>query len=143
MKAKKLIPLFVLMVLSVVSLSLSGCGLFSVNTSHSGASVSSNKLQSVPLGSSQNYVLTKFGQPTRQTTMNLSNGKEDIWYYCWSRGSGGSFLFGTFNNEGSKTKCATFIFGKDGKLVSRGIGAAGEQTQAPTKVVEHKISVMP
>ena len=58
--------------------------------------------------------------------MKTTNGMENIWYYCWSRGTGGTFLYGTFSNEGSKTKCATFIFDKNGKLVSKGIGAGAE-----------------
>ena len=122
MNVKKLIPVFALGILLIVSLSLSGCGLFTVNSGSSGNSISKNKLESVPIGSTQNDILTNFGEPSKQIKMKVSGVAERVWYYCWSKGTGGTFLYGTFSNEGSKTKCATFIFNK-GKLVSKGIGA--------------------
>ncbi|MHB1661201.1 MAG: hypothetical protein ACYCTD_03775 [bacterium] len=125
MNIKKLIPLFALGILLTVSLSLSGCGLFTVNSGTSGNAISKNKLSNVPLGSTQNDILSKFGEPSRQSKMKVSGGIERVWFYCWSRGTGGTFLYGTFSNEGSKTKCATFIFNKN-KLVSKGIGAGSE-----------------
>ena len=121
MNVKKLIPVFALGILLIVSLSLSGCGLFTVNGASSGSSISKSKLSSVPIGSSENNVLTKFGDPSKQVKIKVGKGYERVWYYCWSRGSGGTFLYGTFSNEGTKTKCATFIF-KNEKLVSSGIG---------------------
>ena len=120
-KVKKLTPVLALMILSIMSLTLAGCGLFTVNGASSGSSISKNKLSSVPLGSSENDVLTKFGDPSKQVKLRIGKKYERVWYYCWSRGTGGTFLYGTFSSEGSKTKCATFIF-KSGKLVSRGLG---------------------
>lgn len=135
MKNKKLILLFGLLILSAVSLSLSGCGLFTVNSGHSGNQISHNQLSSVTIGSTQNDILTKFGQPTKQTKMQTTKGNEEIWYYCWSKGSGGTFLYGTFSDEGSKTKCATFIFNKNGNLISKGIGAGAEPSATATPAV--------
>ncbi len=121
LRIKKLTPVLALTILFVMSIALAGCGLFTVNGASSGSSVSKSQLNDMPLGSSENDVLTKFGDPSKQVKIKNGKGFERVWYYCWSRGTGGTFLYGTFSNEGTNTKCATFIF-KNEKLVSRGIG---------------------
>lgn len=70
--------------------------------------------------------------------MRVGKSKEDIWFYCWKRGSGGSFLFGLVNTQGANSKCATFVFNK-GSLVSKGIGKGSNNSTIPTfKVQENK-----
>lgn len=118
MKKKFVLPIMLL--LSVIF--LSGCGLATVNSTSEGNSISKNKLSAVPLGSSQNDVLAKFGEPSRVSKMAVTGGKEDVWFYCWTRGTGGTFLFNMVNTSGTKSECATFIFDKKGTLVSKGIG---------------------
>jgi outer membrane protein assembly factor BamE (lipoprotein component of BamABCDE complex) len=118
MKKKFVLP--ILLLLSVVF--LSGCGLATVNSTSQGNSIPKNKLSEVPLGSSQNAVLAKFGEPSRVSKMAVTGGSEDVWFYCWSRGTGGTYLFGMVNTSGTKSQCATFIFNKKGKLVNKGIG---------------------
>lgn len=136
MKLKKFLPLAVLSF--ATALSLSGCGLVSVNSQSEGNSISKNKLSQVPLGTSQNSVLTKFGEPSRVSKMKLNGSVEDVWFYCWKRGTGGTFLFGLVNTEGANSKCATFVFNK-GSLVSKGIGKGANNSTIPTlKVQENK-----
>jgi outer membrane protein assembly factor BamE (lipoprotein component of BamABCDE complex) len=136
MKLKRFFPLAVLSFLVIVS--LSGCGLASINATSEGNSISKNKLMTVPLGTTQNTVLAKFGEPSKVSKMNVSGSKEDIWFYCWKRGSGGSFLFGLVNTEGANSKCATFVFNK-GSLVSKGIGKGSNNSAMPAfKIQENK-----
>ena len=138
MKLKKFLPLAILSFIMAMAISLSGCGLVSVNSQSEGNSISKNKLSEVPLGTSQNVVLAKFGEPSRVSKMELSGSKEDVWFYCWKRGSGGTFLFGLVNTQGANSKCATFVFNK-GSLVSKGIGKGANNSTIPTfKVQENK-----
>ncbi|MHB1660584.1 MAG: hypothetical protein ACYCSQ_02640 [bacterium] len=118
MKKKFVLP--VMLLLSVIF--LSGCGLASVNSTSEGTAISKNQLSDVPIGASQNDVLAKFGEPSRVSKLTLSGSKEDVWFYCWMRGTGGVYLAGMINTSGTKSKCATFVFNPKGKLVSKGIG---------------------
>jgi outer membrane protein assembly factor BamE (lipoprotein component of BamABCDE complex) len=134
MKKKFVLP--VMLLLSVIF--LSGCGLVSVNSQSEGNSISKNKLSAVPLGTSQNAVLAKFGEPSKVSKMEVSGSNEDIWFYCWKRGTGGSFLFGLVNTQGANSKCATFVFNK-GSLVSKGIGKGANNSTIPAlKIQENK-----
>lgn len=115
----------------LLALSLSSCGIASVNTMNEGDAITQKQLDKIPNGTTQEQILAKFGEPSRTTFMNIDNKKEPVWFYCWKRGGGGSFIFGLVNTEGAHAKCATFVFNQD-KLVSKGIGNGSNNGIAPT-----------
>lgn len=120
MNLRKFLPLASLLFIFTISLFLSGCAL---NSTKQGDAISQNQLSGVQIGASKNDVLAKFGEPSRVSHMNNgSNENEDVWFYCWSRGTGGVYLDGLIDTSGTKSKCATFIFNDKGKLLAKGIG---------------------
>jgi hypothetical protein len=72
--------------------------------------------------------------------MKMNNEKDNVWFYCWKRGGGGSFLFGLVNTEGANAKCATFVFNND-KLVAKGIGKGANNGVVPTIKIQKNETV--
>mgnify|MGYP001626455630 CR=1 FL=1 len=124
----------------LLAISLSSCGIASVNTIHEGDSITQEQLDKIPLGTTQEQILAEFGEPSRTTYMTVDNKKDDVWFYCWKRGGGGSFLFGLVNTEGANAKCATFVF-HDDKLLSKGIGKGANNGVIPTIKIQKNETV--
>jgi len=125
-------------VAGLLAFAVSSCGVVSVNSQSEGDAITQAQLDKIPLNTTQEQILAEFGEPSRTTFMNIDNKKENVWFYCWKRGGGGSFLFGLVNTEGANAKCATFVFDND-KLVSKGIGKGANNGVIPTiKVQENK-----
>ena len=131
MKVKKIIPLSVLFLLIVFS--LSGCGFIGIKNKTIGNSISKNKLSKVPLGTSQNAVLAEFGEPSKIFKIKSGGKNERIFYYCWEKQGGGKFLFGLINSSGINSKCAVFVFNQKGLLIDKGIGAGINTNTKPAK----------
>lgn len=127
-------------VAGLLAISLSSCGIASVNTVHEGDAISQDQLDKIPTGTTQEQILAQFGEPSRTTYMTINNKKDTVWFYCWKRGGGGSFLFGLVNTEGANAKCATFVFDND-KLVSKGIGNGANNGIAPTIKIQKNETV--
>ena len=138
MKAKKLIPLAG--VLLLITIIFTGCGFLAIKNKTVGNSISKNKLSKVPLGTSENAVFSKFGEPSRIFKIKAAGKKERIFYYCWEKQGGGKFLFGLINSSGTNSKCATFIFNSKGLLVNKGIGAGINPRTKPAKPVSKNIA---
>ena len=131
--------------LFIIIIALSSCGVASVSTIHEGTAITQKDLMKTPIGTTQEDILARFGEPSKTTYMTVNNKKEDVWFYCWKRGTRGSVLFGLVGGSSAKAKCATFIF-KGDKLVSKGIGRGANAELAPTirvqktEVVKHENS---
>ncbi len=126
---------FVSLVAILISGALYSCGVASIHEVSEGTSISKQELMNTPIGTTEETILAKFGEPSRTTYMKVNNKKEDVWFYCWKRGTSGSILFGLAGGTSIKAKCATFIF-RDDKLVSKGIGKGANADMTPTIKVQ-------
>jgi outer membrane protein assembly factor BamE (lipoprotein component of BamABCDE complex) len=129
-----------LAVAGLLAINLSSCGVASINVQHEGDAITQEQLDKIPLGTTQEQILSQFGEPSRTTFMTVNDKKENVWFYCWKRGGGGSFLFGLVNTAGADSKCATFVFDND-KLVSKGIGKGSNNSVIPTIKVQKETTV--
>jgi outer membrane protein assembly factor BamE (lipoprotein component of BamABCDE complex) len=127
-------------VAGLLAFAVSSCGVVSVNSQSEGDAITHEQLNKIPVGTTQEQILAKFGEPSRTTFMNINNKKENVWFYCWKRGGGGSFLFGLVNTEGANAKCATFVFDND-KLVSKGIGNGSNNSVIPAIRVKKETTI--
>ncbi len=117
--------------LFIVAIALSSCGVASIHSVHEGTAITQKDLDKIPIGTTQEDILARFGEPSRTTYMTVNNKKEDVWFYCWKSGASGSVLFGLVGGSSAKAKCATFVFNGD-KLISKGIGRGANAELAPT-----------
>ena len=138
MKARKLIPLAAFLIIATIA--LAGCGFIGIKNKMIGNSISKNKLNKVPLGTSENAVFAKFGEPSKIFKIKTNGKKEQLFYYCWEKEGGGKFLFGLINSSGTNSKCAVFVFNQKGLLVDKGIGAGINTNIKPAKPASKNIA---
>jgi len=109
--------LFILSALAmVIAISVSGCGLYNVNKTHSKRFINSKNIANIKTGVSENYILARFGTPSLKT--KSVNGKGTIWSYCGKKVRNAGYLY-VFNSKKVINRCAFFIF-DNGKLVKTG-----------------------
>jgi len=114
MKKSKLFMLFFLAL--VVTVSVSGCGLYNVNKTHSKRFINSKNIANVKAGVSENYILARFGKPSVITKSINRIGA--IWTYCGKNVKNTGYLY-IFNSKKVVNRCAFFTF-NNGKLVKTG-----------------------
>jgi len=103
--------LFILSALAlIVAVSVSGCGLYNVNKTHSKGFINSRSIAGIKDGVSKNYILARFGKPSRKT--------ENKWIYCGKNVKNTGYLY-IFNSKKVVNRCAFFTF-DNGKLVKTG-----------------------
>lgn len=122
----------------VITAFLSSCGVASIHEVKEGQSISKEELMKTPKGTGEEDVLARFGEPSRVAHLNINGKKEDVWFYCWKKGTSGSVLFGLVGGTSVKAKCATFIF-RDDKLISKGIGKGANAELAPTIRIQKEV----
>ena len=136
MKARKLIPLAGFLLL--ITIIFSGCGFIGIRNKTIGNPISKNKLSKVLLGTSENAVFAKFGEPSKIFKIKTNGKKEQLFYYCWEKQGGGKFLFGLINSSGTNSKCAVFVFNQKSLLIDKGIGAGINTNIKPAKPTGNK-----
>jgi len=106
-KKSKLFMLFLLAL--VVTVTVSGCGLYNVNKTHSKRFINSKNIANVKTGVSENYILSKFGEPSRKTRPVLNNKVVTVWIYCGKKVKNAGYFY-VFNSKKVVNRCASFTF---------------------------------
>jgi len=109
--------LFILSALAmVVAISVSGCGLYNVNKSHSKGFINSKNIAGIKDGVSEYYILSKFGKPSSKKEKIVNNTVGSVWAYCGKKVRNKGYLY-VFHSRKIVNRCAFFTFDDSGKLV--------------------------
>lgn len=106
--------LFLALALTVLTVSVAGCGIYGVRGQSTAGFINKNQISKIKPGVSKNYILARFGKPEEQN-INNSNGNLE-WTYCGNHKTNRTFL-SVFHTTAQKNQCVTFTFNEKGKLV--------------------------
>ena len=125
-KAKLLLGISIL---AILGLSLSGCGLYNVKGQSSAGFIKSKNIEPIT-GVSKNYILAKYGVPSRKYN---SNGYRN-WSYCGKYTTNTTYLT-FFHTKNVKSRCVIFKF--RGNKVSRvSVKVYGKKNNVNKKTIE-------
>ncbi|RZV40284.1 MAG: hypothetical protein EVJ48_01960 [Candidatus Acidulodesulfobacterium acidiphilum] len=116
-------------ILAILGLSLSGCGFYNVKGQSSAGFIKSKNVKSIK-GVSKNYILAKYGVPSRKYN---SNGYRN-WSYCGKYTTNTTYLT-FFHTKNVKSRCVIFKF-RGNKVSIVSVKIYGKKNNVNTKTIK-------
>lgn len=105
--------LFLALALTVLTVSVAGCGIYGVRGQSTAGFINKNQISKIKPGASENYILARFGKPEEQ---NFNGVRGIEWTYCGNHKTNRTFL-SVFHTTTQKNQCVIFRFNEKGRLV--------------------------